>query len=269
MLSRTRRSRSGPWPLTPVLVAASLALSACSEGLSEKAQGRDAGAREVVGDLGGVQVRIPRQFARNVEYDADPGILQPRQSPAPARTPSSRIRSFGFDFRYPDMAGPESSEEARKDRAASLPGNSQWIFVGLNAGEDYPGVGSNDRLASATLGQPAPGIGASYRPSAHRTCDLENHELSGNDARGRPYREHDDAQDIFIARDATGKVKTFIQCSNRNVRGAPCTQYFDLEPVMRARMFVQYRRGLLCEWQGIQSATSTLISSFRNHQKTK
>ena len=262
-----------PQQLTSALraiAAAGLILSACSDAGSDgRSLAGTVSVREVVGDLGGVPVRIPIEFAKSVEYDDDPAILEPRRKPVPARNFSSRLRSFGFDFRYPDMAGP-SSEEARKDRAAHLPGSTFWISVGLNAGEDYHGAGSTERITSGTLGSPEPATGASYKLAAEKTCGLEAYVLTGNDARsGKPNREHSNAEDVFIGRDAAGKATTYIECSNRPLNAAPCKQHFDLEPQMHAKVYLSYRRGLLCEWRGIQGATSQLISSFRATGETK
>ena len=249
---------------TVQVIALGLALSACRDaGTGSASVALPAKAREVIGDLGGVPVRIPFEFAKSVEYDDDPAILEPRSKPVPARNFSSKLRSFGFNFRYPDMAGP-GSEEASKDRAADLPGNTFWITVGLNAGEDYPGAGSTERLTSAALGRPEAITGAMYRRAAEKACGLETYVLTGNDPKtGRPNREHSNADDIFVDRDAAGKAKTFIQCSNRPLNAAPCKQHFDLEPQIRAMVYLSYRRGLLCEARGIQSATSQLISGFR------
>ena len=245
-------------------MALGLVLSACRDaGTGSAPVAAPASAREVIGDLGGVPVRIPHEFAKSVEYDDDPAILEPRSKLMPARNFSSKLRSFGFNFRYPDMAGP-GSEEASKDQAAHLPGNTFWISVGLEAGEDYVGAGSTERIASGTLGSPEPATGASYQLAAEKACGLDAYVLTGNDPKsGKPNREHSNARDVFVGRDAAGKATTYVECSNRPLNAAPCTQHFDLEPQMHAQAYLLYRRGLLCEWRGIQSATSQLISGFR------
>ena len=252
------------------IAAAALVLWACSDAGSDGRPSAGASSvREVVGDLGGVPVRIPIEFAESVEYDDDPGILEPRRKAAPARDFSSRLRSFGFRVRYPDMVG-LGSEAARNDRDAHLPGNTFWILVGLKAGEDYVGVGSAERMASATIDRPEAITGALYQLAAERTCGLDTYVLTGNDLEsGKPNQEHSNAEDIFVGRDATGKATTFIECSNRPLNAAPCTQHFDLEPQMHAQVYLMYRRGLLCEWRGIQSTTSQLISSFRMAGESK
>lgn len=247
------------------IVVVGLGLSACNDAGSggSPATAESNAPRAVIGDLGGVPVRIPREFAKSVEYDDAPAILQPRQTPAPARDFSSKLRSFGFDFRYPDMAGP-GSDEARKDKASHLPGHTFWISVGFNAGQDYRSAGSTERLASATLSSADPATTAFYRLGAEKTCGLETYVLAGEDTKsGRPHREHPNADDVFVGRDAAGRATTFIECSNRPLDAAPCRQHFDLEPEIHAMVYLTYRRGLLCEWQGIKSATSQLVNSFR------
>ena len=252
------------------VVAAGLVLLACSEAEpGDRPSAAASGLREVIGDLGGVPVRIPIEFAKSVEYDNDPAILQPRLKPAPVRNYSSKLRSFGFDFRYPDVLG-SGGEEARKDQAAHLPGNTFWISVGLNAGEDYPGARSTERITSATLGKPEAVTGALYQREAERTCDLDAYVLTGFDPNdGKPNREHSNAEDVFVGRDATGKAEAFIRCSNRPLNAAPCKHFFDLEPQLHAMAYLSYRRGLLCDWRGIQAATSQLIFSFRAGVETK
>jgi hypothetical protein len=60
-------------------------------------------SKDVVGNLGGLPVRLPRYAVQYVEYDGDPGWSGKRQGPVPERTMESKLTSFGFDVRYPDM----------------------------------------------------------------------------------------------------------------------------------------------------------------------
>lgn len=41
-------------------------------------------SEDVIGDLGGMEVRIPRDYARYVEYDADPGFGEKRDGLRPS-----------------------------------------------------------------------------------------------------------------------------------------------------------------------------------------
>jgi hypothetical protein len=268
-----RKNMPQPW-LRWLIAAAVLLLVGCgkkdeSQELQNLMLTVPVQGKEVIGDLGGVPVRIPREFAESVEYNEDPGIIKPRTKPVPERDFSSKIRSFGFYVRYPDMLSLRT-EEGRKDRDAQLPGNTFWISAGFNAGEDYPGPGSTERITTATLGRPEAITGALYELAPERTCGLETYVLTGTDTKtGAPNREHSNAEDVFIGRSAAGKATTYIRCSNRPLNAAPCTQHFDLEPQMHAMVYVGYRRGLLCDWQGIQESISNIVSSFKANGKAK
>lgn len=58
---------------------------------------------DAVGDLGGVPVTIPKHFASYMEYDGAPGWGKKRTDPTPRRMYASRIKSLGFDVRYPNV----------------------------------------------------------------------------------------------------------------------------------------------------------------------
>ena len=115
----------------------------------------------VIGDLGGVPVRIPHYFANYVEYDGDPGFGEKRKGTVPERTYQSKLASFGFKVRFPDMAGLSSPEMWKdyekysdynwKDYYDPIKSITPWIRVGFRSGEIYPGDGFLDRYVNATL----------------------------------------------------------------------------------------------------------------------
>jgi hypothetical protein len=214
-------------------------------------------------NLGGMPVAIPWYFAEYVEYDGDPGFGEKRKGPRPVRTPESRIASFGFDMRYPDMAGLETwamrAERRRKYRAWNTP----WVGVTIISGELYSGDGSIDRLASGQL-EPSPNYPQfNYSPRPGRFHGLEVYVQSNIDKRtGRPYGEGDGGQDLFIAREADGHVKAVIKCANRKVPAPPCQHDFNLEPKAEINVTVNYRRQLLPQWRDIQEKVRQRILSF-------
>lgn len=83
--------------------------------------------KDVVGDLGGMKVRIPRHCAEYVEYDGDPGFGEQRKGSLPERTFESKLRSFGIDIRMTDMRCQESSELRENRRQQFLKQESPWI----------------------------------------------------------------------------------------------------------------------------------------------
>jgi hypothetical protein len=82
--------------------------------------------RDVVGDLGGVSVTIPSHFANFVAYEGDPGWGEKRKGPQPERSHQSKLISFGYYTRFPDMAG-ESSRDLIKDKRGYSIYTSPWI----------------------------------------------------------------------------------------------------------------------------------------------
>jgi hypothetical protein len=101
---------------------------------------------DVVGDLGGMPVKISRHVAEYVEYDGDPGFSgPPRHGPPPERTYASRLKSFGFDVRFPDMAM-LTTREMVVDKANHNIYNTPWMSIGISSGEIYPGRGFMNRL---------------------------------------------------------------------------------------------------------------------------
>ena len=178
--------------------------------------------RDVIGDLGGMKVRIPRHYAEYVEYDGDPGFGEKRKGPRPQRTFDSRLTSFGIDVRFPDMKGLENAQIREEKRRQPLQ-EKTWLYIGINAGEIYPGYGFLDRLTDRTLFNPH--ASKSKRPWDHiyermpeDEHGLEVWRLSKVDPHtGRPAWEDSDAHDIYIHRDTSGKVDTYISCKHPSV----------------------------------------------------
>ncbi|WP_420993014.1 hypothetical protein ACKI2N_022750 [Cupriavidus sp. 30B13] len=240
---------------------------------------RDARTDFVIGDLGGVSVRIPHYFANYVEYDGDPGFGEKRKEPIPLRTYQSRLASFGFKVRFPDMAGLSSPELWGDFEKYSDPywkgyydSISPWIDVGISSGWKYPGKDFLENTVNATLEFNAERDG--YPNLAYRNYGglprveygLTMYAPSGIDpATGKPYREDDYAKDLFVHRGRDGKVDVYIECTNRNLpnmKRTICDQYINLEPSMHAKISIQYPRYWLPQWQKIQRNVSDLIHSF-------
>lgn len=217
---------------------------------------------DVVGDLGGMPVTIPRHFANYVEYDGDPGFGEKRKGPTPERTQQSRLMSFGYDVRLPDMAG-MSSAEIWKDRQRYTVFDTPWIHVGVQTGEIYPGDGSLDRLTAA-LSRPGVLSYEKYEVLPQAEYGLTVYAPAGIDPKtDRPYRENRNARDVFIHRVKDGKVDAYISCSNVPHEAAPCQHFFSLGPQVHADISMRYRRGHLSQWREIQTAVTDQLLSFR------
>ena len=222
--------------------------------------------KDVVGDLGGMKVRIPRHYAEYVEYDGDPGFGEKRKGPAPERTFESRLRSFRIDVRFPDMKGLENQATRDEYRSYDLNPENPWISIGINAGEIYPKLG-----AKAREGQ-AKGVGerSEYWWDNHERLPadiygLEAYVPSGTDPKtGKPARESDSTKDIYIHRDMSGHVDTYIWCGRTSVPGgiSRCHLYFGLEPKAEVAVTVRFYPKLLKEWRTIKESVTGLFMSF-------
>ncbi len=214
---------------------------------------------EVRGSLGGVFVAIPAYFAEQLEYDGDMNCGGDRKM---ASGQGRAIKSFGFDVLFPSMEGKSSSELLNDYKNRKLRTN-QWLDVGLSAGSNYVGAGGVERMAGAYLKEKESWLG-DYVKLKDKSYGLDVYALHGVDEKsGKPYRENLYAKDIFVYKNAFGKITTYIACSNRAVLAPPCSQYFDLEPEMAAMVRVVYRRELLSEWRLIQEEVGKMVLGFR------
>ncbi len=220
--------------------------------------------KTVRGDLGGVPVAIPHYFAEYVEYDGDPGWGEKRKGPKPVRTQESKIASFGFDVRYPDMVGKDSSENWSDYKNRKI-GTTTWIRVGLNSAGMYSGSGSIARLSESSLKSMLDP--ASHPPYAYEMLDQKEYDLDVYAPKGfdfknqKPYREHANADDVFVGSES-GDVVAYIKCSNSPFYSAPCNHKFSLEPNMHADVSIYYRRGLLSDWRKIQDRVTDVVFGF-------
>lgn len=225
-------------------------------------------SQDVVGDLGGIPVTIPRHFANYAEYDGDPGFGEKRKEPRPERTHQSRLRSFGFDVRYPDLTGTSSAALWLERQNASIY-DTPWISAGVRSGDRYPGDGFLDRLFDS-LHDPAPRPPFQYGERLPQTqYGLVVYAPVGIDPQtDRPSRESRISKDVFVHRGKNGKVDAYIDCGNNLEGVASCSQEFSLEPYADADISVQYRRDLLSEWQQIQTSVTQLILGFKTAEST-
>jgi uncharacterized membrane protein required for colicin V production len=225
-----------------------------------------------IGDLGGMLVKIPSYFPTLVEYNGDPGWGENMNGryKTPQRTQSSKIMSFGFDVRYPDMVG-KATPELRKDYRERSIFNTTWIRVGVRSGEIFPGPGFMNRSTNGINDNP-------FGPFKYIEKEKDTQSIDGltllvadgvNPKTKIPYRMGEYIDDIYLHRNARGDILTYINCSNRPIDSAPCRHDFSLEPHANAWIIVSYRRGLIANWKSIQESVKNLILSFNINNKSK
>ena len=221
--------------------------------------------KPVIGNLGGLLVTFPPNFAKLVEYDGDPGFGEKRVGPRPERTHESGIRSMGFDVRYPDFSVmPRKEREADKKKFTIY--NTPWIGVGVNASSDFGDGGFLERSVAHMNREPK----FQYERLAEDQFGLEAYTPNTVDVSKRfrdpetgVYQSDTRDRDVFVHRDENGRVDTLIRCSNRQHHAAPCTHYFYIGLPLKIKMNVDYRRGQLEHWQEIQSNIKRIVLGFK------
>ncbi len=274
--SVSRRRHRGRWIVLLLLAAFCLmgwaswtvarSLGALSWGFQPPAMAAaQRSPQDVIGDLGGMPVKISRFVAEYVEYEGDPGWSGPRKGPPPERTFGSRLESFGFEVRYPDMATLQTKEMWDDIRSYTIY-NTPWVRAGVITGPIYPGRGfmnhhdmPRERLRSENWWE-------DYIESRVKKFGLEEYRLAKPPP---PLIERSGVitrygKTIYLHRDAAGNILAHIACRDVPHLAALCTQTWDgFEHGIAARIRAQYRRELLPHWREIQSGVTRTILGFR------
>ncbi len=221
-------------------------------------------SKPVIGDLGGLRVTFPPEFANNVEYDGDPGFGEKRTGPKPERTHQSGLRSLGFEVRYPDIAA-MSAEETHTDKSNYTIYNTPWLGITITAGS-YFGDGQFLEYMTKHMNNDKD---FQFKKISEKFHDLDVYTPMTVDATKRNrdsqgvYKSDMRDVDIFVHYDKEKKVDAFIRCSNRNHHAAQCDHHFFLGQGVRTHVTVDYRRGMLENWEEIQFKINKLIFSFK------
>ncbi|MBD8531077.1 MULTISPECIES: hypothetical protein [unclassified Massilia] len=211
----------------------------------------------IVGDMGDIPMKMPWYFAEWAEYEGEP-TWEVRKGPAPVRTLASKLVSFGFKLRYPDMAELSTPELWNEYRTASIY-TTPWIRIGISTGSHFGDGGALDRHLEFTLADasvdykldPRPQYGLSvYRPS-WIAPSLSKAALLHVD------------NDILVYRDSHGRVDTLIICSNVKHDAAPCTQESRLDTNIKAWLTLAYRRGRLSDWKIMATKVHHTLMQYR------
>lgn len=232
--------------------------------------------KDVVGDLGGMKVRIPRHCVEYVEYDDDPGFGEKRKGTAPERTFESKLRSFGIDIRMTDMRCQESSELRENRRQQFLKQESPWISIGVNAGSIYPKLGAmavdrQARIVIDSIAKPTEFWFSNYERLPSKVYGLDAYVVAGLDPHtGKPAKDSDKVDDKYFHFAPSGLADTYISCGRTYVPGgvASCSMDFSLEPKARVYVDVRFNRARLSEWQEIRKKTIDLLTGFEVREES-
>lgn len=229
----------------------------------------------VIGDLGGIPVSIPQPIARFVEYENDPHFLEKRKGSTPTRTFQSKLRAFGFEVRFPDMAF-LNNDAAKEDKRKSTIYNTMWLSVGVGVASYNNEVGLKRRVDAI----PAPGkiwVNDSVNPphvwkekhgfirSPKPLYGLVVNEVQGYDDVARyqlPDKNGMGDYNIYYHINPQGKIDAYIRCQNIKHDAAPCEHSFVLPNAKNALIDVIYRIGFLSKWREIQESVGKTILGF-------
>lgn len=228
--------------------------------------------KDVIGDLGGLKVRIPRHYAEYVVYDGDPRFGEKRKGPVPERTFNSRLRNFGMKVRFPEMIGLENMSLREDYRKNFLNPDGTWLSLTINSGGNYPGLGANARNGRAKkLWTSSDYWAYNFERLEEDVYGLEMYVVKGLDPHtGQLARESSNTKDIYIERDASGHVHTYIECGRPSAPTgiSPCSLEFGLEPEAEVAMDVHFHPKLLPQWKEIKQSVKELLLSFEVQDTT-
>lgn len=221
---------------------------------------RKGGNVGAIGHLGGVPVSIPKEFAKFLEYDGDPGFLEKRKGPIPKRTFESGICSFGFDIRYPDMM--PVNERTWQDKRKAHRYTTMWLHVGVRSNSAYQDRSKDKMAISAKALLKSEALLHHHEEQQEKVHDLTAYIPVNVDLSRREMGWNND-KNVYIHYLENGDVDAYIACSNRNHEAAPCKHRFDLAPELKVSVDVSYRKGMLPYWREIQYGVSKVLLGFR------
>lgn len=218
----------------------------------------------VIGDLGGMRVKVPDHMAELPEYDGDPGWEPAPDWLPPVRTFDSKINSFGFYVRFPDGATLDSRER-REEKRLTPPWEDRWISAGVASSTRYPQDGFLDTYVQRRLLNHA---GKSVLNRFYRQPQdehgLEVYRLTPPPGGPDPAKTR--VTEEFVGRGAAGEVISTFHCTvSLDENRSRCSQVWSMETQgLRIKLTASYRRPLLQHWREIQPMLTQIVLGFRH-----
>ena len=220
----------------------------------------------IVGNINGIPVKIPSGVAPvNIPaYDDTPSMFSSewKTYKIHKRTYKDNLRSFGFEFKYPENELFSSDVNYAKYREET----HKWMDAGVQAWEKSSKMPFDryfKRHINADRGFPEDdpwGKQGNYYNKTNQTLyGLQVYEVN-KDVAKRVARIED--WDIFVHRNDNGEVIGFIECSKQDVAHPPCDHQFLLSDFNGARGTLLYDRHHLEHWQEIQQIAENHLRSW-------
>jgi hypothetical protein len=222
-----------------------------------------------IGNLGGINISIPREYSFGVGYEDDtittdkhtsvPEVLfKLAITEPPVRTFESKINSLSYATRYPDMVYP-SNTVIHQDYLYrnNNPSSSNWMSIIISAGNEYPQISSDFSGLFAMRDDFSVMIREPQKTKVHGLIHYKPTRMKTDPKTGTEYvrspeellRKEDS---VLVNSDIPKKITTYLTCMNTPSAGATCSQQFDIPQMQKVRVEVSYRKGLLSEWRNIQ-----------------
>lgn len=219
-------------------------------------------------NLGGAPARIPRAYLGFLEFDKKGDGLRSSPDPNGLR----KIRSFGFEVRYPDMT--VLSPETHADYKSKTIYNTDWFRIGVNSNSFCDGCFADNNPIeglvngiSSELNFKGPEYYYAAEPDKFHGLEVWN-ALGPSGPVRLSYKKYP-LDTLYVGRDSKGAVIAYIRCSNAPHEAAPCQQRFTLYPELKTSIRVSYRKGWLPKWEDIQNKTKNLVKSFTDTNTLK
>lgn len=216
----------------------------------------------IVGDMGGMLVKIPLGSVFLVERDRDAEQLKliGDFGPTPRFSEKSKITSFAIYVHY-KTGEVFMQRHSGQDPKNAYKFNDEWINVGVSSGIDYP---SNHVLNRK--------VNNLYKYKWHLPvrmkqdiANLESYQLWDPKHEGEGYvytTGYLRSKDAFWRKDKFGDVQTYIECGTDD-KSPRCRQLVDLYPKTNTALALHYSRHLLHEWQHIEKVSRQAILSMK------
>jgi hypothetical protein len=272
--------------LIVVLLWQVLLLAGCDYFVSEQqAQvpfyNRDSrGRADTIGKLGTHSISIPAGVIDGwARYMGDPGdFADPKIKAKYQRPPESYdlpIESFGFLYRITDgdiyTSFRQTEEDYRRDNETLIPYGKPFPWASVSAYGQYDaevplnfnayvqeGFKISKEISNINYiqqSQPLYGLTV-YR--ANNGIDPET---------GEPWKSDVNAKDIFIKKDQTGNIKTYIDCQfTQHINSCHHMFYND---DWHIQVWISYSRTYLPQWQEMEGNIINILNSWRVSREGK
>jgi hypothetical protein len=213
----------------------------------------------IVGDMGGMLVKIPLGSVFLVERDRDAEQLKliGDFGPTAKFSEKSKITSFAI-YVHSKTGEVFMQRHSGQHPKNAYKFNDEWINVGVLSGIDYPSNHFLNRKVDRAYKHKLP------VRMKQDIAGLESYQLWDWKHKGGGYiytPGFSRSKDAFWRKDKFGNVQTYISCDTED--GSPrCEQLVDLYPKTKTVLDLAYSRHLLHEWQHIEKVSRQAILSM-------